>query len=53
MIFSKELILPLGAKSLLMYQLDFLKEESPLPIRGKRVEQKMIDGRSQPDREMQ
>ena len=49
MMFSKELILPLGAKSLLMYQLDFLKEESLLPIRGKRVERKTIDGTSQPD----
>ena len=51
MMFSKDLSLPLGAKSLLMYQLDFLKEESPLPIRAKRAERRTIGGRSQPDQE--
>lgn len=49
MMFSKDLSLPLGAKSLLMYQLDFLKEELPLPIRAKRAESKRIDRMFQPD----
>ena len=53
MMFSKEPSLPLGTKSLLMYQIDFLKEESPLPIKGKRAERRTIDGTSQPDREVQ
>lgn len=53
MMFSKDLSLPLGAKSLLMYQLDFLKEELPLLIRAKRAEWKRIDGTSQPDQETQ
>ena len=35
MMFSKEQTLPLGAKRLLMYQLDFLKEESPLPVQAR------------------
>ena len=34
MMFAKEL--SLGAKTLLMYQLDLLKDESPLPVRQKR-----------------
>lgn len=42
MVFSKELSLPFGAKCLLMYQVDLLKEESPLPIRGKRAERRNI-----------
>ena len=40
MVFSKKLSLPFGAKSLLLYQVDLSKEESPLPIRGKRVERR-------------
>lgn len=34
MMFAKEL--SLGAKTLLLYQLDLLKDESPLPLRQKR-----------------
>ena len=50
MMFSKEQTLPLGAKSLLIYQLDFLKEESPLPVRarGHKAERMNIDETSQP-----
>ena len=50
MMFSKEQTLPLGAKSLLMYQLDFLEEESPLPVRarGHKAERMNIDETSQP-----
>ena len=52
MMFSKEQTLPLDAKSLLMYQLDFLKEESPLPVRvrGHKAEQMNIDETSQPEK---
>ena len=45
MMFSKELSLLLGAKSLLMYQLDFLKKKSPQPMRGKREMQSKVETR--------
>ena len=35
--------LSLGAKTLLMYQLDLLKDESPLPLRCKRVATEMTE----------
>lgn len=52
MVFSKELSLPFGAKRLLMCQVDLLKEESPLPIRGRRAERRNICG-TKTGREMQ
>ncbi len=42
MVFSKELSLHFDAKHSLMYQVDLLKKESPLPIRGKSAERRNI-----------